>query len=159
MASGTKYSGDITIPTIVTYDGVAYSVTSIGKGAFSRCTSLTAINIPEGVKSIGRRAFDGCSSLTDMYCYAETVPSINTHIFDSSNIGQATLHVPASALESYKATEPWSRFGTIVALTDEEMGIEQLTMDNGQCTIDNLRPPRPPRSNPHQGRHLHREWP
>ena len=138
VASGTKYSGDITIPTIVTYDGVAYSVTSIGKGAFSRCTSLTAINIPEGVKSIGRRAFDGCSSLTDMYCYAETVPSINTHTFDSANIGQATLHVPANALESYKATEPWSSFGNIVALTDEEMDVEQLTIDNSQLTIYDL---------------------
>ncbi len=138
MASGTKYSGDITIPTIVTYDGVAYSVTSIGKGAFSRCTSLTAINIPESVTNIGGFAFSECTSLTDMYCYAETVPSTELSAFDGSNIGQATLHVPASALESYKATKPWSRFGTIVALTDEEMGVEQLTIDNAQLTIYDL---------------------
>ncbi len=61
---GGWYSGSITIPATVTYDGVAYSVTSIGEEAFSKCSSLTAINIPEGVTSIGSGAFYGCSSLT-----------------------------------------------------------------------------------------------
>ena len=114
------------------------SVTSIGFYAFYDCSSLTAITIPESVTSIGGFAFSECTSLTDVYCYAETVPSTELSAFDDSNIGQATLHVPASALESYKATEPWSRFGTIVALTDEEMGVEQLTIDNAQLTIYDL---------------------
>ena len=39
-------------------------VTSIGRGAFSGCSSLTAINIPESVTSIGGLAFSECSSLT-----------------------------------------------------------------------------------------------
>ena len=39
-------------------------VTSIGNAAFSRCSSLTNINIPEGVTSIGSSVFSGCSSLT-----------------------------------------------------------------------------------------------
>ena len=33
--------------------------------------------------------------------------------------------MPASALEQYKATTPWSDFGTIVALTDED-AIEEV---------------------------------
>ena len=36
--------------------------------------------------------------------------------FDHSNIENATLHVPASAIEAYKTTEPWSDFGTIKAI-------------------------------------------
>ena len=35
----------------------------------------------------------------------------------------ATLHVPASAIEAYKTTEPWSSFGTIKAIEDSN-GIE-----------------------------------
>ena len=94
------------------------SVMSIGYGAFSRCSSLTAINIPEGVTSIGNFAFSGCTGLANIYCYAETVPSTEKYSFHQSNIGTATLHVPASALESYKTTAPWSSFGNIVTIGD-----------------------------------------
>ena len=88
-------------------------VTSIGDGAFQGCSSLTAITIPEGVTSIGYWAFFYCSSLTDVYCYAEKVPSTDSNAFNYSDIENATLHVPASALETYKTTAPWSSFGTI----------------------------------------------
>ena len=42
-------------------------VTSIGAGAFSRCTSLTSVNIPNSVTCIDSFAFDGCSSLTSVH--------------------------------------------------------------------------------------------
>ena len=122
------------------------SVTSIGEWAFVGCSSLTAINIPEGVTSIGSYVFSGCSSLTtivlpknlkyidygafancsellDVYCYAEEVPSTEADAFDSSYPKYVTLHVPANALNAYKSTEPWSNFGKIVPLTEEEAAI------------------------------------
>ena len=92
------------------------SVTIIGDWAFDSCTSLTAITIPEGVTSIGDWVFFYCTSLTDVYCHAATVPSTNTDAFDDSNIENATLHVPASAMDEYKNTAPWSSFGTIKAI-------------------------------------------
>ena len=61
-----EYSGSITLPATVTYNGVTYSVTSIGYNAFQYCTSLTAITIPESVTDIKNAAFNGCSSLTDI---------------------------------------------------------------------------------------------
>ncbi|MBR5428074.1 MAG: leucine-rich repeat domain-containing protein, partial [Clostridia bacterium] len=41
-------------------------VTSIGFGAFSRCTGLNSVKIPEGVTSIGSYAFFGCTGLTSV---------------------------------------------------------------------------------------------
>ena len=61
--SWSSYSGSITIPATVTYNGVNYSVTSIGVSAFDGCSGLTAITLPEGVTSIGYWAFGDCSSL------------------------------------------------------------------------------------------------
>jgi hypothetical protein len=38
----------------------------IGNYAFSRCSSLTAVTIPDGVTTIGERAFRDCSALTKL---------------------------------------------------------------------------------------------
>ena len=80
-SDGTEYSGPITLTATVTYDDVAYSVTSIGDWAFNGCTDLTAITIPEGVTSIGKLAFHNCRSLTDI-TIPESVTSIGNKAFD-----------------------------------------------------------------------------
>ena len=136
-----EYSGSINLPATVTHEGKEYSVTSIGDyafygcssltdinipssvtsigdWAFKNCSSLTAITLPEGVTSIGDHAFQYCTKLTYIYCHAETVPSTGANTFKGSNPEYATLHVPASALNTYKSTAPWSNFGKIVPLTD-----------------------------------------
>ena len=63
-----NYNGLTTaiIPEEVTYNGITYSVTSIGKSAFYWCGNLTNITIPNSVTSIGKYAFDLCSSLIDV---------------------------------------------------------------------------------------------
>ena len=47
-------------------------------------------------------------------------------------IEHATLHVPASLVESYKQTFPWNMFGNIVALTDEETADGIAEIVNGK---------------------------
>ena len=51
------------------------SVTSIGKYAFYKCTSLTNVTIPDGVTEIGNDAFYSCTSLTSV-----TIPDSVTSI-------------------------------------------------------------------------------
>ena len=55
-----EYSGNVVIPESVTYNGKTYSVTSIGRDAFTNCTSLTSVTIPNSVTSIGQYAFYNC---------------------------------------------------------------------------------------------------
>ena len=76
VTSGTiKYTGNVVILENVVYDGVSYSVSSIGNSAFQGCSRLTSIIIPNNVTSIGNNAFDGCSGLTSI-----TIPNGVTFI-------------------------------------------------------------------------------
>ncbi len=59
-------SGDITIPATITNGENTYTVTSIGNSAFSMCSGLTSVTIPDGVTSIGDCAFSWCSGLTSV---------------------------------------------------------------------------------------------
>ena len=59
-----KYLGNVIIPSTVSYDGVVCDVTSIGANAFSRCTGLTSVTIPNSVTSIDDQAFAYCTKLT-----------------------------------------------------------------------------------------------
>ncbi len=70
-----KYTGSVEIPASVTYEGAEYSVTSIGSGAFSGCSELTSVTIPNSVTSIEISAFSGCSGLTSV-----TIPNSVTSI-------------------------------------------------------------------------------
>ena len=80
------YSGSVTIPATVTYNGTTYSVTSIGYDAFDHCSSLTAINIPNSVTNICSYAFRGCSSLTNI-----NIPNSVTNISDGAFDGCSSL--------------------------------------------------------------------
>ena len=70
-------SGDVVIPSTLTYNGTTYSVTSIGGSAFGDCSGLTSVTIPNSVTSIGGFAFSGCSDLTSV-----TIPNSVTSIGD-----------------------------------------------------------------------------
>ncbi len=63
----SKYWGAVNIPEICTYNRKTYRVTSIGYYAFSGCSGLFAVNIPNSITSISSSAFFGCSGLTSIY--------------------------------------------------------------------------------------------
>ena len=84
--SGSKPTGDLTIPESVTYGGISYPVTSIGNKAFYECRSLTSVTIPNSVTSIGNEAFRFCSGLTSV-----TIPNSVTSIGGSAFVGCSGL--------------------------------------------------------------------
>ena len=73
-------SGYISIPAAITYNGNTYTVTSIGHNAFTGCTELTSVTIPDSVTSIGNSAFSLCSDLTSVVI-PDSVTSIGNSAF------------------------------------------------------------------------------
>ena len=61
-----EYTGSVSIPETVTYNGVTYSVTSIERMAFRYCSGLTSVIIGNNVTSIANNAFNGCSGLASV---------------------------------------------------------------------------------------------
>lgn len=101
---GESYSGDIVIPESVSFAGIDFKITSIGKQAFYycengtsvtipnsityigketfyRCRGLTSVTIPNSVTSIGERAFEGCSGLTS-FVIPNSISSIENYVFE-----------------------------------------------------------------------------
>lgn len=125
--SGCSSLTSVTIPE---------SVTSIYEGAFSGCSNLTAVIIPNTLNNIPNKLFANCSSLKDVYCYIEHVPTTAGDAFDDTPIGSATLHVPDSGVNEYKAIMPWSKFGTIVGLGILKCAIPSIQYANGMLTFN-----------------------
>ena len=91
---GLDYEGNVVIPSQVIYDGVTYSVTSIGDSAFYHCDFLTSVTIPNSVTSIGASAFESCNGLTSV-TIPNSVTSIGGSAFESCN-GLTSVTIPNS---------------------------------------------------------------
>ena len=94
--------------------------------AFQGCTNLKTVTLGKSVKNINGGAFAECPALEEIYCKAKTPPTCYTEyissnaktmdVFYDSYIEHATLHAPAKSIETYKTTEPWSKFKTFVPI-------------------------------------------
>ncbi len=112
----TVYRDSIIIPETVTYLGTTYTVTSIGKGAFSGCYYLTKVTIPNTVTSIGDQAFNMCQGLTTVII-PNSVTSIGSSAFSGCNL--TSLEIPSSV-----TSMGWRAFA--------DCTVEQLTVS---CNI------------------------
>lgn len=79
--AGQNYSGtSYVIPDMVTYKGKNYTVTTIGNNAFSGCSSLRSVYLPNTIKAIYSSAFQRCTAL-DSIIIPNSVKSIDTDAF------------------------------------------------------------------------------
>ncbi|MBR5254665.1 MAG: leucine-rich repeat protein [Bacteroidales bacterium] len=67
---------ELIIPETIAYNGVDYTVTSIGRLAFYGCEHLRAVTIPSTVHSIGYLAFERCFNLVSVTCLAVNPPQL-----------------------------------------------------------------------------------
>lgn len=80
-----QYFDVVEIPQKTTYKGKYYTVTRIGKNAFSGCSGLTRVIIPQTVTSIESYAFSGCNAMLTVRI-PEKVTSIGNHAFDGCSM-------------------------------------------------------------------------
>ena len=83
------------------------SVTSIGDDAFGGCMSLTEIIIPNSVTSIGNSAFGDCTSLKEIYCFSTTPPEMQNLGLDR---GDVTVYVPRESVGMYRSADGWKEY-------------------------------------------------
>ena len=95
------------------------SIVEITAGAFSELTNLTEITIPAGVEAIAFQTFQGCTGLQSVTMLREEPFAIDESTFTNYSgdhdliYTNATLYVPNGCVETYRATEGWSKFQTI----------------------------------------------
>ena len=137
-----EYSGSVTIPSTVTYNGITYSVTSIGnhafydcrsqltsvtignsvtsigENAFAWCSRLTSVTIPNSVTSIGHGAFYNCYRLTSVNVFAEVPPTLGTDAFYDVST-RIPVYVPCGSVSAYQSVKGWNAFTNIQELQME----------------------------------------
>ena len=121
-ANPNEYSGDVVIPKKVKYEGVSYTVRSIGEKAFKSCYNLTSVTIPEGVTSICSEAFAYCKRLTSV-----TIPEGVTYIEDDA-------FCKCVELTSVTIPNSVNKLGMFVFYGCEKL--KSVTIPEGVTTID-----------------------
>jgi len=94
VAPWGKYSGNITIPANVTYEGISYTVTAIGRNAFGSRSDLTNVEIPNSVTKIDTEAFYNCNKLTSIDL-PDNLTSIGKSAFEYCD-DLTTIEIPNS---------------------------------------------------------------
>ena len=89
------YSGDVTIPAVVTMKGTDFAVNSIKSEAFAGCKNLTSVFVSDGISHIRHRAFAGCTALKSIDLPG-SILDIENEAFSGCNNIKATLHGDAA---------------------------------------------------------------
>ena len=95
------YSGNVTIPASVTYNGTSYNVTALDDYAFKDCSNMTSVSLPFSLDSIGRYAFMNCTRLTEVEI-PNMVSEMGDAVFQSCS-ALKSLQFPASLTVIYSS--------------------------------------------------------
>ena len=96
-------------------------ITEIGEGAFSYCSGLTSLTLPAGITEIGRYAFSGCSGLTSLNL-PDGITSIGEKAFIDCS-GLTSLNLPDGIT--------WIDYGTFWGCS----GLTSLNLPDGITSI------------------------
>ena len=112
--------------------------------AFSFCSRLTSVTIPESVTKISEYAFSSCGNITTLICEAITPPDCGYACFDYVN-KSIPLYVPANSINAYKEATQWKEFTNILpisvdptlalTLTDKSADLTEGYYQKGKVTF------------------------
>ena len=140
-----EYSGDVTIPPTVIYNGVKYFVSEIDWGAFEDCPNLSSVSIPHSVEKIGSRAFSGCSGLTSIFipnsvkeidCNFENCPNLNSIEVEDWNPKYDSRNGCNAIIETSTNTLIVGCKNTIIPNSVKEIGFDAFKDCASLTTID-----------------------
>lgn len=102
VVSGVKkYEGMIEIPSEITYAETCYTVTSIGKEAFKKCSLISSITLPHTINNIGEGAFNDCELLKSIEI-PDGVTNIPSFAFyDCTKLSNVKLPSNLETIEGY----------------------------------------------------------
>ena len=135
----------VVIPNSVTYVGrcafwrtglqtavIGNSVQTIDEYAFQYCYNLTDVVLGSSVNMLQIKVFFDCYSLKSITCLAPVPPTMYAwYSFDGSNYSNATVYVPGSSMDAYKAHENWGQFYKYESLTKAT----GLTLDKSMVSL------------------------
>lgn len=84
----TLYTGNISIPQEITYDGITYKVNSIGCGAFANSKEVLSISLPNTIKVIEQDAFTHCTNLTSLNIPNSVITIQNWAFYGCTNLSK-----------------------------------------------------------------------
>ena len=129
-------SGSVKIPSKVTYNSKSYNVKFIGQDAFSGCKYIDTITISNGVTAIKSGAFSNCTSLTDVYV-PETLVNCAYDAFDGCE--NVTVHCYKSNYQFFSVLGFSSNITVDVVDADEyETESDNEEGDDGLLDIEEL---------------------
>lgn len=96
----TKNVKNVTIPSVVTVNGVSCKVTSIAANAFKGQKKLKKVTIGGNVTSIGKKAFFGCKNLKKIVIKSKKLKKVQAKAFAKIN-QKAKIKVPKNKKKAY----------------------------------------------------------
>ncbi len=128
----TQYSsptGILEIPSTVENAGTTYQVTAIGQDAFSLCTGLSGVVVPEGVVSIGTFAFYNCTSLASI-TLPSTLEEIRSQAFNTTAFIDDSTNWDTNGLLYIGAYLIASRaeLDSVISIKDSTFGLAAMSL-------------------------------
>ena len=149
------YTGEITIPATVSYQGKTYAVTEIAPRAFygttidilrlpagiksiptemaANCQNLVSVGLPDHLETIGVRAFYDSPNIRFIRCVNSGVPAFTAT--DESSYGEAfstsiwpdcMLAIPGSMYANYRQANGWSNFRSFAYWHDTDVSPDSV---------------------------------
>lgn len=123
------YTGEINIPSSVTYNDVTYTVKYIYYNAFYN-SSITKINLPNTIREILGTAFKGCSQLTEIALPSSLV-AIGTGSFAQTGLTHITIPAAVEIIRYDKQVSYGGAFEGCESL-------ETVVFEEDGCKLTNL---------------------